>query len=50
MNFIVVPKYSELSVKNIWKLVIDIPDYYNICFPDGQNDELQENQYMIDII
>ena len=42
-------KCSELSVKSIWKLVKDIPDY-NIYFPDYQNGELPERQYMFDIL
>ena len=43
MNYVVILQYPELSVKNIWRIVENIPKY-NDYFPDYLKGELPDRQ------
>ena len=46
---LVVPRFKELKVKEIWDKIKDF-DEYNLYFPDFPNSKLPERDYLISII
>ena len=49
MQSLVVPRFKELSVKQIWELVKNISNYAQY-FPDFEGSKLPERDYLIAII
>ena len=46
---VIVPKFKELSVENIWTMVKDVPEL-NKFFPDFKDKKKWDQKYMFQIL